>query len=355
MIFAPEASESFNVELGHQLRRLGEDVAKALGSNLEALILGGGYGRGEGGVFLSETHERAYNDLDLFLVVESKRADVRTDLRAIQQRYQTTLGIDVDFGRPVTTRDIEQWPQWLMWHDLLDGHVVLTGEPDVLTRHAPRHLQENPPPVEALRLLLNRGAGLLWAQRVVHGLEPAPDADFVRRNYYKCVQACGDALLLVHRCYTARCEGRAELFAELASSHPSVRAMGLETAYARALRFKLRPDTGATDTLGETELENAADLWGRVLLHVEERREGRRFATAADYVRDRSVREVATNTPRCWPGNLVRNLRHGVVSIKYPREELYRELPRLLGLANPSSGDWPSRSARFLALWRLVN
>ncbi len=355
MIFAPEASDAFNLELGKHLHQLGVDVAEALGPNLEALILGGGYGRGEGGVVQSETRERPYNDLDLFLVLRRKRRNVGEALHSIRESYANELGIDVDFSRPVTTHDIERWPHWLMWHDLLDGHLVLAGEQDVLTSHAPRHLRKSPPPVEALRLLLNRGAGLLWALRVVRGVEPAPEGDFVRRNYYKCIQACGDALLLVHRRYTPRCAGRTELFAELVLSLPSVRAMCLEIAYAGALRFKLRPDSCSSNGLGEKELRAAAGLWGRVLLHVEERRAGRRFPTARDYVLDYSAREVATNTFRCWPANLVRNLRRGVISVKYPREELYRELPQLLGLTAPGPKDWTSRSARFLALWRQVN
>ena len=47
--YACHGSEEFNRRLDGVLRRLAGDVRQALGPALVALVLGGGYGRGEGG------------------------------------------------------------------------------------------------------------------------------------------------------------------------------------------------------------------------------------------------------------------------------------------------------------------
>src|SRR5208283_1906889 len=41
--------------------------------DLMAIILGGGYGRGEGGVFRSEVGEQPYNDLDFYIFLRGNR------------------------------------------------------------------------------------------------------------------------------------------------------------------------------------------------------------------------------------------------------------------------------------------
>ena len=70
--YAGHASAAFNTRMQTWLTALSGDVRQALGENLTALVLGGGYGRGEGGVLLVSGEERPYNDLDLILIVRRK-------------------------------------------------------------------------------------------------------------------------------------------------------------------------------------------------------------------------------------------------------------------------------------------
>jgi len=195
-IYADHGSEMFNARMHDVSLRIGADVEQALGSNFVALILGGGYGRGEGGVVRVDGVEQPYNDLDFTLVVRRKNSVPWDKLDAISEHYEEEIHIDVDFSRPLAIRDIETWPHWLMWYDLLNGHIVIKGPSDILTAHAPAGLKKTLPAIEATRLVLNRGAGLLWALRVVRGAENTPDPDFTRRNYYKCILAMGDGLLI---------------------------------------------------------------------------------------------------------------------------------------------------------------
>ena len=89
LLYARHASADFNARMQGWLTSLSGEVRQAMGENLIALVLGGGYGRGEGGVLrvstepelegpgmggsLKPSHtERPYNDLDLVLVVRRK-------------------------------------------------------------------------------------------------------------------------------------------------------------------------------------------------------------------------------------------------------------------------------------------
>lgn len=354
-VYAQHASDEFNARLHRVLERLTTDVQQALGDNLIALVLGGGYGRGEGGVVRVNGIEQPYNDLDFALVVKRKRAVPWEVLAVISEKYAAELAIHVDFSRPLTLRDIEHWPHWLMWFDLLNGHIVLAGPSDVLTARAPAALRQPLPVIEATRLLLNRGAGLLWALRVVRGVEPPPDADFVRRNYYKCALALGDALLIAHQRYATPYRGRDERLAQLMRDSDEVAAFELASLYGTALAFKFCPDEAPEGELDETQLRRLAQQWGSVFLHVEQRRTGLAWPSLAGYTRWRGLREPEQHTLSKWLRNIVRNRQRGIWSWRYPREQLYGQLPVLLGVTETPIADWPLATARFLEIWRQFN
>ena len=351
-VFAVHGSADFNERLGQVLDRLAADVRAAVGERLLALVLGGGYGRGEGGVQRRGEREEPYNDLDLVLVLKDRVGFSPAPLEGISARYAVELGIHVDFSRPLTEADIRDWPPYLMWHDLLGGHRVLDGPPDVLTRNAPEAVRQPPPVREATRLLLNRGAGLLWALRVERGAEEAPDDDFVRRNYYKCQLALGDAVLLAWGRHQVPYAGRDARLEVLAAEEPAVAALGLLPFYRDALRFKFSPSDFPSGAPGRPALEEAAWLWERVLVAVEKRRTGLSLASGADCAALRGVREPREHTPAGRVRNLARNLLLGRLSTRHPRERLYRELPGLLTVSSRSAPSWQARGARFLAAWK---
>jgi len=353
--YANHASAEFNQRLETSLKQITADVVQALGENLVALILGGGYGRGEGGVVLTEGREAPYNDIDFTLVVKNKRAVPNGELLAISERYEALLHVDIDFSRPLTLKDIKDWPHWLMWYDLVNGHVVLHGPVDILSGNAPSHLLEPLPLIEASRYLLNRGAGLLWAMRVVSGIEPAGDQDFVRRNYYKCVLAMGDVMLIAGRRYVTPYAGRDLLLAELAAADDQVASLELGPLYQTSLAFKFNPHKVAEKDFGLEDLKELARTWGKVFLQVENRRTGMSWPWLDDYVAWPGLREPEQNKVSQWPRNFVRNAQLRMWSWRYPREQLYQQLPVLLHLTKKQSTDWPSESARFLAVWHRFN
>ncbi len=354
-IYADHGSDEFNARMHDVSLRIGAEVERALGGNFVALILGGGYGRGEGGVVRVHGVEQPYNDLDFTLVVKRKNAVPWNRLHAISEHFEEEIKIDVDFSRPLTIHDIENWPHWLMWYDLLNGHIVIKGAPDILNSHAPAALKRTLPAIEATRLLLNRGAGLLWAFRVVRGVEKKPDADFIRRNYYKCILAMGDALLIVHQRFHTPYRGRDDRLTRLEADSPEVAAFKLGELYHEALRFKFQPDDVPDVQVGEEQLEDLAKRWGAIFLHAESIRTRRKWALLSQYSRWRGLREVEQHCLKNLPRNLIRNKQMGIYSWRYPREELYRQLPVLLGLTGQPVTDWPAESGRFLKIWDRFN
>lgn len=353
--YSSHGSEEFNNRLHETLLRLASDVESLLGANLVALALGGGYGRGEGAVVRLDGREMPYNDLDLFLVVADKRSVPVDPLNSMAEPYAEELTIHVDFSRPVTIRDIEKWPNWLMWHDLLNGHIVLSGPKDVFTGHAPDELKQPLPAIEATKLLLNRGAGLLWAMRVARNVEESPDRDFVVRNYQKCALALGDALLIGHRRYTTAYGGRDVRFAQLEREDPEVASLDLGSLYEKALEFKFCPDGPDFTSVSAEDLEMLADLWGAVFLHSEELRTGSNWAAMDEYVRWDGIREPEQHTAAKLLRNLALNLRLGRASLRYPREMLYRQIPALLGLTGAPVTAWAIESEKFLKVWDRFN
>jgi len=347
---APAGSPHFNRELASTLESLGRAMRARFGPSLVALVLGGGYGRGEGAVRHVDGRERAYNDLDLFAV---STARTLSGVDEVCRPFAERLGVHVDVGRPLRVEEIRRWSPALMWYDLVHGHRVVVGDAGILRDNVPGRVRRELPAHEAVRLLLNRGMGLLWALRVAHGVAPAPegDADFVRRNAFKTMLALGDAPLIAHGRYVSAAAGRGSRFVHLSREHAPVAALGVEAAFMRALRFKVDPDRFA-GPVGREALGDLALAWERVLLYVDGVRAGAAWRDLDGFCSARPCREPGAGHWTRWPANAARNLSSGRLSVTHPRERLYRELPRLLAGAGAPTAGWAAASADALSRWR---
>jgi hypothetical protein len=352
--FALRGSPAFNRQLHEDLSSITLDVAAAIGPAVEGLVLGGGYGRGEGGVVVVDGVERPYNDFDLFLFVKPRVRMREVALDRVLQPHALRLGIHVDVSRPIRLAEVADWPPALIWMDLLEGHTVLAGPPDLLACRAPAWLGRPLPSVEALRLLLNRGAGLMWAMRVVRQAEAPPDPDFVRRNAYKAALALGDALLILHGRYRSRCEGRDAVFEGLADDLPDVRALDVAGYHREGLAFKFRPDLAPRAAWTKPDLEALCRAYIRVFLAVESRRHGIRLADPRSYAAWRGRREPVDGGVKRLAWNAARNALDRRVSLRAPRERLYPDLPGLVEPASFPDATWPDRTGRWLEEWRRI-
>ena len=234
-------SPAVDAALDGALARIAGELDRRRPEGLAGAVLGGGYGRGEGGVRHTPEGDRLYNDLDFFVFTDhadrKQRGRIADELRAIAGPLEKELGIAVDFSPPKELRSLANVSRTLMFQELRNGWKPVWGTVD-LSRWIPALGPAEIPYTEAVRLLMNRGMGLLFAgERLAAG---DGDADFIVRNMNKAALGCGDALLLAAGQYRWRGADRVAAFAEYAEKNglPAEYA----EAYAEAFRYKLEPD-----------------------------------------------------------------------------------------------------------------
>ena len=284
-----------------ELEKLVEEAIAGVGSEIAALsvprlwgvVLGGGYARGEGGARECKVESvkckvegmpvaecRLSNDLDFFAITKEGATDadaaaVAKALEPVSRRWTEKLGIDVDFTVKTPWR-IRHDQERLMIQELVHGYCDVFGAKGEemfagVVRREPGEL----PWMEAARLLMNRGMGLLLAME----RNPA-DGDFVNRNINKCVLGAGDASMIARGEYAWKASERAERF-------------GSEL-YARAVEWKFRPGNGPVCDW-ETARQEWLDGKTEVIAAVDDSGYQRSIRSAARWLlRRRTLGEFAT-------------------------------------------------------------
>ena len=320
-----EAEPAVIARLDTFLSRLAADLAaQPFRTGVAALVLGGGYGRGEGGVFrVTEGAAAAlYNDLEFFIFVRlpSASAEVSDWCHRWERAGTTELGIDVEFK--VLAADVLASAEPTMFYfDLLQGHRLVRGDAGILHR-APSRLRDPQriPLTEPTRLLFNRGTGLLFAR---WRLEEAPDDPdgFVERNHAKAKLALADAVLAAAGRHDGSCRCRAARIARDDFARPP-RFDQLQAWHAEGVSFKLQPrhrHPGAAALAAENRRLTAA--WRDTFLWLESRRLRAEWPGCHAYVR--------------WPARLFPESRRGVNFLLHLRDRVRR------GAALPGWSDYP--------------
>ncbi|MFO1406405.1 MAG: hypothetical protein U1F08_02595 [Steroidobacteraceae bacterium] len=225
-------------------RRVVDEVTALLpGDRLDALVLAGGYGRGEGGYRYSLATAVPYNDYDYFVVLRdctpAQLRSMRGDLRLLASRLSHEFELEVDIA--VLERErLASLPSCLMYSELKWRHRVLAGDPGALDAIG------SPPPwdlplAEFSRMMLNRGALLLMNAQAMerHASVRAHGNERFLRYFSKGVLAAGDARLAAAGRY-----------------HPSVAERG------RRLREIEWAGTGRDEFLGLYEHATSLKLGG---------------------------------------------------------------------------------------------
>ncbi len=312
-------------------------------ARIEGLVLGGGYGRGEGGVLHTPEGDRPYNDLEFYVFLRGSRLfnerKYAAALNDLGERLSPEAGLHVEFKIDSLAR-FRRSPVSMFSYDLVCGHRILAGAPDLL-RGCEQHQHPRFPASDAARLLLNRCTGLLLAREILAAQSLTPGhSDFVGRNIAKAELALGDALLAIEGAYHWSCLERAKrlpTFCERGLPGPQPRPawlLEIPPHHQAGVSFKLHPQRSAR-TLEEHKRAHAevSALSLEIWLWVESRRLGGSFAAPVDYA-FASVNKCSETTP--WR-NCLLNLRtfgyrgfFGAQSWRYPRERLFNSLPLLL-------------------------
>lgn len=183
------------------------ELHSLLQDHLRAVVLVGGYGRGEGGMHLENGEYRLVNDLDLLVFVNRSWKAEPGIPGAVKDLARRLL----PYGRGLKAIDLELTSVWryrflvpntVGYYEIARGNQVVHGDPGVSACF--RSLDPGRlPAYEGANYFRNRGSGLLIpALYFLTGGLHDPDK---RKNFHielhKACQAMGDALLLLARRY----------------------------------------------------------------------------------------------------------------------------------------------------------
>ncbi len=237
-------SKEFDSLIDQQLTLVRDEILNLIpADDIVAILLGGGYGRGEGGVLTDNGKEYLYNDYDLFVILKNvnylKKRDYQNKIKLIHEKFTPIFKIDVDVGPLQTVSAISKAPHWMMWYELKHGHKVLWGNENI-KNYFPDYSQERMPIMEAYRLLLNRGVGLILCQQHFQTYQEEESREFILRNIRKAQLAMGDAYLIKKGKFHYSYKRRSELFSELANDD-EIKELGIFSHYQTAYNFKEKP------------------------------------------------------------------------------------------------------------------
>ena len=205
-IYSLKGSEVFDARLQQDLDRVVRVLtASDAESTYRALVLIGGYGRGEGTPRIVEGRQEPFNDYD-FVVASvpmnrQRRNVVQGRLRLLEKQLSRDLGLPVDLQLyPANSLPHAEFS--LLNYEMKYGHKVVWGDPDAL-RALPAYPHEQIPRSEGTRLLLNRGKLLLDIRRALRSGQMLGKEDKLRFVKFigKAYLAFGDCALLMAGAY----------------------------------------------------------------------------------------------------------------------------------------------------------
>lgn len=357
-------SERLESELWATLDRIAAVTRGLVGdTRLRALVLLGGYGRGEGGVARDAAgRERPHNNFDVLLVTRADtlglgaRAETRrlgAELGEAVASIAADAGIGIDVGA-VTDRALRDAPCLVMWSDMAQGHRVLAGDDAFVAAlpFAPEGIEAE----DVVRLLANRVTLLvvnraLLAQAEGRGASREARAAVLRHGM-KAVVGVGDAWLFAEGRYDGSYLEKQRRMQASTSAPPRLRRL-----YDEAIRFRLAP--------GQTEPPPVAELraWNETLLELaaevhrrlEEHRLGRLGPGWEGYVPRAAVVSVRDALRARSAARVVRTARdlakgRGLVPLLLPLVA-YRASTPLAGRLLSSGADEASLDLAYLRAW----
>jgi hypothetical protein len=243
--YTVSGDKKFDDKIDKDMKLVTETILATLpGEDIAAIILGGGYGRGEGGVVHSNGKMFLYNDYDMFMVTENisaaKKSEYNSVIFEVSEKLSEKIGIDVDFGPIKNRNELPEMPFTLMYYELKEGHKVTYGDSDILLT-LPNYDIKDIPDEELIKLMLNRGVGLLLAGRKLFDPQKkSEDNEFIERNIFKALMAAGDVFLFTENAYNYSYVNRLKSV-EAYKNEPLMKDDDFIRYYKMSLDYKLSP------------------------------------------------------------------------------------------------------------------
>lgn len=345
----PALAARLDVFLGKLHRSLADSPFAA---QIVVLLLGGGYGRGEGGVYRGSEVEGAalYNDLEFYVVTTGLRTPEKLPewCHHWAEEGHRETGIEVEF-KILPASALRQGQSSMFYYDLVLGHRLVWGD-EGFCATLPESLSDPKliPATEVTRLLFNRGTGLLFCREKLGENEAEMDSGFIERNHAKAWLALADAVLALNGRYHWSCQRRHSLLNEDLPLLPPDWPL-LKKWHTSGVLFKLHPrhEFPGTPFLSQRQTE-MTQVWLRTFLWAESVRLKRIWPEADAYASDAArifpessaLKNVALRVrDRLRLGSRLPGL------FDYPRAALQRALVLLLGSPENDSAIWRRASS----------
>ncbi len=258
---------------------------------LEAVLLGGSYGRGEGGVLKTDSGDEPFNDLEFYVCLQGNdwlnRRRYNQAFSQLGAQLSSAAGVEVEF-KIISLAKLARAPASMFYFDLVMGHRWVLGDEHLLDGCEHHCCASRIPLSEATRLLMNRCSGLLFAEeRMRRRPFTRADAEFVGRNLAKAQLALGDTVLTAYGQYRQSCRDRHNRFMEMPYEEDTPWLPEVCELHRRGVQFKLHPKR-VIGNLGDLQRMHSRLVSFSLLvwLWLESYRLNRPFGSVRDYVFD---------------------------------------------------------------------
>jgi hypothetical protein len=308
-------------------------------SRIKALVLGGGYGRGEGGIRLVHGRQMPGSPLTFYLFTEGLAASHRLSLeREIDgglERLRQAYPVPIEFSTVDASR-MSRYRAKVRWHELCDRHKVLAGHPLFLSRLASRFRAERLDPHDVADTLVSSG-GLILVNDVITARGQIDERrDEVVRNFSRAVIGYGSALLFFTGAYDPGYVERRRRMAAHALVPEAARA-----TFDDAMSYRATGDPRAEERLFEqVRTGRGRAILAQIHLELERLRLGRPTLSWTGYVHVSLAHEVDRL------GRSLRRMAQGAVR--------YLTSPHRLGPEAPGQARWGLRVAGDLGAARAL-
>ncbi len=297
--YSVHGSAEFDALIDAHMKRIAEVVyASIYSKHWKALVLFGGYGRGEGTPMIQGSGvrsqgsgvggqgsdvEQPFNDYGFLVVTHSIDPLIKRSLKKMEARLSEELGLLVVL-RPTLKRSLKRRDFTLSNYEMKLGHRVIRGNENILS-NMPDYPPDQIPLSEGTRLLMNRGKRLLEIKmRMSSGKPLTHEEHFLFIKYiFKAHLAFGDCALLLRGAYDISTAVRKERIREIdLNGLPDGRGMAED--YRRAIDFKDRAFFQPLETVNlHVWFDETARRFEEVFLWHERRRLNRKFRTPKKY------------------------------------------------------------------------
>lgn len=272
-----------------QLNNIVNEILSIINPNeLKAIILGGGFGRGEGGVWLRNGQIFPVNDFDITVFPKNNFKIFKQIHLKNLQNLAATLAPSI----PIKQIDINVGNWWKFnvrcysWfytinaHDFIHGHIPIYGSIN-LDRLKKHYTSKKIPRIEGLKFLYTRGSGLVFALYAQIMRREIPE-EIIYMDINKMHIALGDSYLVLRKLYNSSYSKRISIASTIDFDFDE--GYIIKEMYLNALKWKIRPTEVDITSDIKSHCEQLSIQFLKFFLYFENIRLGQQFDGIMEYI-----------------------------------------------------------------------